>query len=94
MGEFTQLYKKNFKIWGRRKCGWLCDIITTIVFALFLYMIASLSESKKRPASSYLDKAVQISPKLPTADILFPNNHKNQFEELKTNKLLSSFFMK
>lgn len=94
MGEFTQLYKKNFKIWARNRCGCLCDLITTVVFALLLLMIAGLAENEKKEATSYLDKVAFIGPQdSPTAPP-FPQNHIAHIMNLADNPLLGKALLK
>ena len=62
MGEFTALLKKNFIQWRRNRCGCICEIAVTIVFALGFVVIGTQSEDKVSPARSYLDETTQIGP--------------------------------
>ena len=41
MGEFAALMGKNFKYWKRNTCGMICEIATTIVFALLFILIGT-----------------------------------------------------
>ena len=38
----------------------ICEIATTVVFALLFVLIGTQSSDKSKPASSYLDKAQRI----------------------------------
>lgn len=67
MGEFKALMSKNFKYWKRNKCGMLCEIATTIAFALFLLLVGTLSDDTNKPATSYLpiNKRIGVSSSTP-----------------------------
>lgn len=54
MGEFAALMGKNFKYWKRNTCGMICEIATTIVFALLFILIGTQSEDTNKQATSYL----------------------------------------
>ena len=61
MGEFGALLNKNFIYWRRNRCGMICEIATTIVFALLFVLIGSQSKDKESPAKSYLDASERIN---------------------------------
>lgn len=93
MGEFSILYKKNFLIWSRNKCGCLCEVLTTIIFGLILMLIYSLSEDNVKKKTSYLEHAAQIGP-LPESVYGFPANHQKAFENLLSSDLFGKGYMK
>lgn len=60
MGQFGALLRKNFIQWRRNRCGMICEIAATVVFALLFVLIGTQSSDKSKKASSYLDKAERI----------------------------------
>lgn len=85
--EFKQLYSKNFKIWTRGRCGWLCDVITTVVFAGILILISSLIDKDIKDATSYLPLAQNIGPINNTGQ--FPDNQRIQLQMLAMNPIIA-----
>jgi hypothetical protein len=62
MGEFGALLKKNFIYWRRNRCGCICEIATTVVFALLFIVISRASEDKNSPERSYIEESTRIGP--------------------------------
>lgn len=60
MGQFNALFKKNFLQWKRNRCGMICEIATTIVFALLFILIGSQSNDQSKDATSYLSLGERI----------------------------------
>lgn len=85
--EFKQLYSKNFKIWTRGRCGWVCDVATTVIFASLLILISSLIDKDIKKPTSYLPLAQNIGPINNTG--VFPLNQKIQLEMLAKNPIIA-----
>ena len=69
MSQFSSLLMKNWYYWKRDTCCCTCQIVTTIVFALFLLLIKALSASSavNTPDTKYLDPSGMKFP----ADLTF-----------------------
>jgi hypothetical protein len=67
MGQFGALFKKNFLQWRRNRCGMICEIASTIVFALLFILIGSQSKDSDKAATSYLAFANRIGVDATTA---------------------------
>jgi hypothetical protein len=67
MGQYKALFWKNFLVWRRDTCCSCCQIVTTVVFALFLLMIKRLSNSSEviKDDTYYLNN--------PTGDVQIPS---------------------
>lgn len=76
MTQFVSLYKKNFTYWKRSKCGSICEILTSVVFALLLMWFKSLSEDTEKKGTSYLTTTVQLTPPDQLSSLPFPLDHK------------------
>lgn len=55
--HFKALLKKNWVLFKRSPCGSCCEIVTPIVFALFLIAVRSLVSKESMPETSYIEKA-------------------------------------
>lgn len=51
---------KNLTYWRRNTCGMVCEIATSVIFALFFIYIGTQSKDTDKQAQSYLDLRKRI----------------------------------
>jgi hypothetical protein len=94
MGQFGALLNKNFIVWRRNRCGCICELATTIVFALFFILIGrTISETDKDP-SSYLPSIQNIGVTAATPGADFIEKQKANIAALMANKVFKGEIMK
>lgn len=82
MGQFGVLFNKNFLQWRRNTCGMICEVVTTIIFALFFILIGTQSDDRNKAATSYLSQRTRIGVDSSTSGTNFTKNQKDNLLRL------------